>query len=398
VAGLGSAGYISSVDNFVSSLSLQSTVAGLGSAGYISSVDNFVSSLSLQSTVAGLGSAGYISSYANLVSTPSLQSTVAGLGSAGYISSYANLVSTPSLQSTVAGLGEIYISSLLAGSNIDISNTQTTFTISLANDISGITSLTVQDYISSYSVITHILYASSIYVSTLYYTNLDPPVQGGGISLIPSTLSASYMYYSTGFNFYIKNIDFPTNQANITLITSTPQNIPLTGINNENPQVDLDVSGNITASKNISIVGALAVGGNVAVGGDMSVYGTFYNPSDERIKKNVAYVDTAHCAAILKQLALHTYNMIDDEPARPSTLGFIAQEVETVLPAAVKRGPYKDIADFATVNKDQLHMIHYGATQKLFDIIGGLEERVRALEADNKLLYNMIESVIARSK
>jgi hypothetical protein len=199
----------------------------------------------------------------------------------------------------------------------------------------------------------------------------------------------------------MKNVDYPANQPNITLTTSEVDPFkytPFTGINNAAPQVDLDVSGNITASKNASIVGSLAVGGNVAIGGDLSVYGTFYNPSDERIKKNVAYVDNAHCAAVLKQLSLHTYNLIDDEPAQPSTLGFIAQEVETVVPAAVRRGQYKDIADFATVNKDQLHMIHYGATQKLFDIIEGLDARIRALEADNRLLYNIIDNIIARSK
>jgi hypothetical protein len=106
------------IQNFVSTLSLQSTVQGLGSFGYISSsqlfstvtglggtpivLSNLVSTSLLASTVASLGTLGYIS-------TLSLQSTVQGLtaklGSAGYISSL-------SLQSTVNALGSLgYISS-----------------------------------------------------------------------------------------------------------------------------------------------------------------------------------------------------------------------------------------------------------------------------------------------
>jgi hypothetical protein len=188
----------------------------------------------------------------------------------------------------------------------------------------------------------------------------------------------------------MKDIDFPANQANITLVTSTPTNKPLTGINNENPQVDLDISGSLTVSQNASVVGSAAFGGNVAIGGDLSVYGTFYNPSDERIKTNISYIDTAHCAKILKELQLHTYNYTD-EPVQPSTIGFIAQEVERLVPTAVKRGPYKGIEDFATLNKDQIHLIHYGATQALM-------ERVDVLEREVELLRNMLESVIARSK
>jgi hypothetical protein len=347
----------------------------------LSSGLGLVSTPNLTSTVAGLGQI-YLSSTQNLISTPDLVSTTAGLGQI--------YVSTLSLVSTVAGLGETYVSTVQAGTNITITGQPNNPIVNLAQDVSGITSLTVTDFISSMSVITHTLYASTITVSTLYYTNLDPPVQGGGGGPVPSTLSVSYIYYSTGFNLYMKDIDFPANQANITLITSTPTNIPLTGINNENPQVDLDISGSLTVSQNASIVGSAAFGGNVAIGGDLSVYGTFYNPSDERIKTNISYIDTAHCSKILKELQLHTYNYTD-EPVQPSTIGFIAQEVERIVPTAVKRGPYKGIEDFATLNKDQIHLIHYGATQALM-------ERVDVLERTVELLRNMLDSVIARSK
>jgi hypothetical protein len=158
VAGLGTAGYVSSTQ-------LISTVAGLGTAGYVSSTQ-------LISTLAGLGSAGYIS-------TSQLISTVTGLGTAGYLSTtlsttrystlyvnqlitstiwFANITRTGSndtnyllqvsdanlfykpatffsppnvpgsqvitgifLQSTVVGLPNIAVTKITAGSNITIS-------------------------------------------------------------------------------------------------------------------------------------------------------------------------------------------------------------------------------------------------------------------------------------
>ena len=107
-------------------LQIQSTVAGLGTAGYVSSFTlmssieglgslNYISTLSLRSTVQGLASSGY-------VSTASLQSTVQGLGSANYVSTASltstmesigtRFISTASLLSTVGGLATIgYVSS-----------------------------------------------------------------------------------------------------------------------------------------------------------------------------------------------------------------------------------------------------------------------------------------------
>lgn len=120
VAGLGTAGYVSSP-------SLQSSLIGLGTLGYIST-SQLVSTTAgifnqqtvqpndLASTVQGLATSGYISSsqlfstidslsFYGYISSSGLQSTVEGLGSAGYIS-------TSQLISTVDGLGSInYISS-----------------------------------------------------------------------------------------------------------------------------------------------------------------------------------------------------------------------------------------------------------------------------------------------
>jgi hypothetical protein len=95
VAGLGSAGYISSA-------TLASTVAGLSVYTPVS-VDGLRSTIT--STIAGLGSAGYISS-------PQLDSTIAGLGSVGYLSSMDGSINfstiiTGSISTATATVGEI---------------------------------------------------------------------------------------------------------------------------------------------------------------------------------------------------------------------------------------------------------------------------------------------------
>jgi len=140
VAGLGSAGYISTTQllstsaGLVNPLQLTSTVAGLGQAGYVSStqllstslglviyINSFIDPPELASTVTGLGSAGYVSSTQLLSTSLGLQnfinsfidpteltSTVIGLGTGGFVST---LGLTYSLASTVTGLGTLgYVS------------------------------------------------------------------------------------------------------------------------------------------------------------------------------------------------------------------------------------------------------------------------------------------------
>jgi hypothetical protein len=198
------------------------------------------------------------------------------------------------------------------------------------------------------------------------------------------------------------NIDFPSNQPNITLATNLDASlnyVPMTGINNLTPQVSLDISGELTVSYNASIGGNMAIGGNAAVAGDLSVYGSFYNPSDRRIKTNITYADTSAFPKLLQELKLYTYQRTDiQQDPEQSTIGFIAQDVERVLPEAVHHQEHAGISDCAVLDKDQLYMFHYGATQELARRVDSLEHAVAALQQENALLRSMMESVIMRSK
>ena len=115
--GLGTLGYLSSLDNF-----FPSTVQGLGTAGYISSLSlqstvvgvNFKN----QSTVQGLGTTGYISSL-------SLTSSIIGLGTLGYLST--------------AGFAGPGISSLSTTVSYGVSTLSTTMGLQISSILSSLT-------------------------------------------------------------------------------------------------------------------------------------------------------------------------------------------------------------------------------------------------------------------
>ena len=210
------------------------------------------------------------------------------------------------------------------------------------------------------------------------------------ISSIPSTISVSQIFYSTAFPFTISNIDFPSNPPNMTyrtILDVSSVYIPVTGVNNATPQVSLDISGQLAVSKNATIVGSFTVGGNAAIAGDLSVYGSFYNPSDKRIKQNITPIVPSHYTSLMKEINVYSYNRTDQNTPHPSTIGFIAQEVEHIYPRAVRREAYSNIQDFATLDKEQIYMIHYAASKDML-------ARIEFLENENKNMRELIEKII----
>jgi len=79
----------------------------------------------------------------------------------------------------------------------------------------------------------------------------------------------------------------------------------------------------------------------VYASGDLYVSGTIYNPSDKRLKKNIAPINNA--LSIINQINPKTYDYRWDENkfkkaglAKTKQMGFIAQELEQVLPNLIK--------------------------------------------------------------
>jgi hypothetical protein len=95
--------------------------------------------------------------------------------------------------------------------------------------------------------------------------------------------------------------------------------------------------------------------------------------SDERTKENITEAVLDWCYNDMKQLQLRkftykssfcTFSQVENTPQ----LGFVAQEVERILPKAVMKGDGFGYSDFCTLSMDQVQMIQYGALQKtIFD-------------------------------
>ena len=254
VAGLGTAGYISSQQLF-------STVTGLGTTGYISSqqllsttrgLETYISSFidptelassitstvigiglapNLTSTTIGLGTIGYISSQqllstaAGLIDVPELLSSLTGLGSLGYISSQqllstaAGLIDVPELLSSLTGLGslgyissqqlisttrglETYISSFIDPTELTSSITSTVIGIGLAPNLTSTTiGLGTLGYISSQQLLSTTRGLETYISSFIDPTELTSSITSTviGIGLAPNLTSTTIGLGTIGY-------------------------------------------------------------------------------------------------------------------------------------------------------------------------------------------------------
>ena len=125
---------------------------------------------------------------------------------------------------------------------------------------------------------------------------------------------------------------------------------------------------------------------------------TWLTGSDERVKDNIEDANIDMCYDTIKNLKLKRfkwsekyYPNVDDR----NSIGFIAQEVETVFPKAVKKNKqdfliskgetqeddvYETIEDFRSLDIDQLNKTMFGALQKAIQRIETLEQTVEQLQ------------------
>jgi len=162
------------------------------------------------------------------------------------------------------------------------------------------------------------------------------------------------------------------------------------GINTSTPSETLNVNGNILATGSIT-------------------------PSDERIKENIVNANTDdnlnHILAIQVKHYDYTDNYVeycnkDDTP----NYGFIAQQVEQVIPNAVKTVPFtistqledgtfetiQHWDDFKIVQKDLIFTEAVGAIQELHKIIQAQKAQIEALELTNLAQEETISNILER--
>lgn len=133
---------------------------------------------------------------------------------------------------------------------------------------------------------------------------------------------------------------------------------------------------------------------NIACTGDLSVVNvhassavnaqTFETVSDARLKTDVQDVDVDEALRVLGQLQVKRYRYIDAATGRGAgkpKVGFIAQQVETLMPDAV----HENAQGFKRLEQDSIHALTVAAVQKLSAQVERLTARVAAVERALKI-------------
>ena len=115
--------------------------------------------------------------------------------------------------------------------------------------------------------------------------------------------------------------------------------------------------------------------------GDLRYSGALSSFSDGRFKQNQQEVDYKDCYDKVKKLKLKTYKW--DLPKIKGTdteLGFIAQEVEQVIPDVVDEDDVFNVSDFKCIDYNKINLYLFGAVRQLINQNETMQIRIEELE------------------
>ncbi|KAM4723130.1 myelin regulatory factor [Rhinophrynus dorsalis] len=138
----------------------------------------------------------------------------------------------------------------------------------------------------------------------------------------------------------------------------------------------------------------------LVVHGNVKIMGSLMHPSDIRAKEAIEEVDTTEQLKRISQMRLVQYHY---KPEFASTVGLddqaetgvIAQEVQEILPEAVKESGDvvcangETIENFLVVNKERIFMENVGAVKELCKLTDNLETRIDELERWSRKLAKL---------
>jgi hypothetical protein len=115
---------------------------------------------------------------------------------------------------------------------------------------------------------------------------------------------------------------------------------------NNNISSIFDNNQNLVTNNNLNyyIPIIFSVYGDSLIQGNLFYSGQLVNSSDKRIKKNIENYDIKLSLEQINNLRLVSYNEIDDKTSQKN-IGFIAQELDKILPESVKKNEKKYIPD-----------------------------------------------------
>lgn len=138
----------------------------------------------------------------------------------------------------------------------------------------------------------------------------------------------------------------------------------------------------------------------LVVNGNIRVIGQVLKLSDQRCKEEIVLVDTSQQLENISKLNIYDYNFkkefSSDDQIRKER-GFLAQEVQKVLPNAVHECK-KDHSEIPllTLNRDIIFVESVGAIQELNKCMDVMNKRIEVLESANPLSTNKSYSLKRR--
>lgn len=149
----------------------------------------------------------------------------------------------------------------------------------------------------------------------------------------------------------------------------------------------------------------------LSVHGNIRLTGAIMQPSDRRVKCDLRRVNTQEQLANINKLPIYEYNLHPDWAVHVGRqhdrreYGIIAQELQRVLPEAVKttdgsielQGGHR-VDNLLLVDKDRVFMENIGAVQELSKVTDRLTLQFAALQRENATLRQSMQMISCQSE
>lgn len=194
----------------------------------------------------------------------------------------------------------------------------------------------------------------------------------------PAYQQANFQILQDNVPFYYRSTNQILIQPSSMLINNTLQideTFNRVGINTYTPQYSLDIMGNArisslivgTPTTNPSTTSFRLLLTNDSASKPFTTAWT--SASDQRVKSNIMEADYDRCYTDVKSLQLRRFTWQDEffneaDGYDKRVLGFVAQEVSSIVPKAVRISEGYGYSNFHYLNVDQLNMSLYGAVKK----------------------------------
>ncbi len=241
--------------------------------------------------------------------------------------------------------------------------------------------------------------ASSIYsssnITTNSYVYASSYLQSGG-DLYVGSVARVYGYLQIGTSNDTSRLISALNEY---ISTGDSAYITFGRSNNDGNQAEMAFTYNgYTANSNRFALGFHGRPDIIYMRWDRLVYRSdnasgFNTTSDLRLKKDIISANLTNCYNNIKNLRLVTYKWKDDKTQlntagglHKNLLGWIAQEVETIIPDAVTISEDNGLTDCRSLKSDIIYQNLFGCVQQLI-------KKIENLENENQLLKEQIKTI-----